>query len=133
MAEEISDRILQQRIRNRILESVELASSFELQLGYERQVPAITAWEVLERWDDWVRVHPRTAPPHAVLSDRERETLVLVADAIEVATEALRPFDYPSMEQAQALPAWAALRDLAGSALEVLTERGFMSENMEDD
>lgn len=53
-----SRRVIEQRVRNRIIEYVELASSFEAQQEYERDVPiAHIPYEVINQWEDeWNRL-----------------------------------------------------------------------------
>jgi hypothetical protein len=58
-----SRRVVEQRVRNRIIEYLELASSFETQQGYERDVPiAHISYEVISQWEDWVHKDPREDP-----------------------------------------------------------------------
>jgi len=131
--EPASDRLVRQRIRNRIIENLELAASFELQQDYESRVPFITAFEVLEGWNDWLRADPRRELPHAVLTIDEVAALGPVHVCIEEATIELRQYEFPTMEQAQGLPKWSALRDQSAVALAVLSQRGRMSEDVEEE
>jgi hypothetical protein len=58
-----SGRLVEQRVRNRIIEYLELASSFEAQREYERNVPiAHVPYEVINQWDDQVWTDPRENP-----------------------------------------------------------------------
>lgn len=132
MQEDVSERVVRQRIRNRIIENLELQASFESQREYEAEVPFISAFEVLEQWDDWISGDPRREAPHAVLSAEEIAALGPVHDCIEAAAIELRQFEYPTMEQAQRLPTWAALRDQSAVALAVLLRQGRMSEEIEE-
>lgn len=46
-------RLVEQRVRNRIIEYLELAASFKEQLAYERNAPiANVAHEVINQWED---------------------------------------------------------------------------------
>jgi hypothetical protein len=56
-----SRQVVQQRIRNRLIEYFEWVSSFEEQRRYQAAVPAVSvAGEVFEQWGDWVP-EPATA------------------------------------------------------------------------
>ena len=50
-----SEQVVLQRVRNRIVEELELASSFEAQRKYDIDVPiAHVPSEVVSGWEDWV-------------------------------------------------------------------------------
>jgi hypothetical protein len=52
-----SRRVVEQRVRNRIIAYLEVASSLEAQQEYERDVPmAHVPYEVINQWDDRVRL-----------------------------------------------------------------------------
>ena len=54
-----SDRVIEQRIRNRIIEYLDLAASYEAQAAYQTSVPFVTVpYEVINQWDDWVPADP---------------------------------------------------------------------------
>jgi len=133
VAQSVSDRVVRQRIRNRIIEDLELQASFELQRDYEAKVPVISAWEVIEGWHDWIYADPRLEAPHAVLTLDEVAALGPVHDCIEAAAIELRQFAYPTMAQAQGLPTWTSLQGQSAIALAVLSQRGRMSEDSEED
>ena len=123
-----SPRVVSQRIRNRIIENLELAGSFEAQLEYERNVPFVNVpYEVINQWEDWVHRDPRLG---VQLSDEVdamatyRRVWSVVADAV--------PDDYPSLADVQALPAWDQLRVAANVALGVFEIRGRMAEDAEE-
>ena len=55
-----SRRVVDQRVRSRIIDYLELARSFEAQQEYERDVPiAHIPYEVINQWEDWVHKDPR--------------------------------------------------------------------------
>jgi len=57
MKETISRILLDQRVRNRIIEYLETASSYEEQLQYEANVPiANVPAEMIEKWNDQVHL-----------------------------------------------------------------------------
>jgi hypothetical protein len=87
-----SRRVVEQRVRNRIIEYLEVASSLEAQQEYERDVPiAYIPYEVINQWDDWVHKDPR--------EDRD---LSDVYDAAEV--EAMGQFHAAWQDAASAVP-----------------------------
>ena len=50
-----SERVLLQRVRNQLIDYLEIAASFEAQRDFQFQAPEThVATEVLEQWADWV-------------------------------------------------------------------------------
>ena len=49
-----SERLVAQRIRNRIIEYLELAASYAAQEEYQRVAPINVPSEVMNQWEDWV-------------------------------------------------------------------------------
>ena len=127
-----SKRVVEQRIRNRVIEHLELAASFEEQQGYERNVPiAHVPSEVINLWgDNFPRGLDRDLPRFGVFSADEVAALRMVERAIDVAARAM-PDGFPTLAEVQPLPAWAGLRDTADAALAVFGRRGRFSENQE--
>jgi hypothetical protein len=128
--DELSPRILEQRVRNRVIEALELAASFEAQAAYERAVPFVnTPYEVINGFADWVSTDPRLDPSTlAVYTAEEVKSLLAFSDAWDTAARAL-PDDYPSVSVAQSLPEWSRLRATALMALAVFGDRGKMPED----
>jgi hypothetical protein len=127
-----SRRVVEQRVRNRIIEYLELASSFEQQQEYEREVPiAHIPYEVINQWEDWVHKDPREDRDLPdVYDEAEIEAMRQFHTAWDDAASAV-PNNYPPLSEVQALPAWDRLRDAAGSALSVFMRRGKMPEDHE--
>lgn len=127
-----SPRVVEQRVRNRVIEYLELASSFDEQREYERNVPiAHIPYEVIEQWRDWVYEDPRDDTDLSDVYDRaEVEAMCNVQAAWDDATAAT-PNNYPPLSEVQALPEWGRLRDVAASALSVFMRRGKMPEDHE--
>lgn len=73
-AEQPSDRIVEQRIRNRVIEYFEMVSSFAAQQAYEEMGPPFVnvPYEVINQWEDWIPNDPRDDinPLSAMLADR---------------------------------------------------------------
>jgi len=58
-----SERVVEQRVRNRVIEYLELTSSLAAQADYEKSVPiAYVPYEVINQWEDQL---PRG--PHAIV------------------------------------------------------------------
>lgn len=122
---------MEQRVRNRVIEYLELASSFEEQEEYERNVPiAHIPYEVINQWEDWVFKDPREDTDLSDVYDKpEVEAMGHFHEAWEDAASAVP--NYPPLSEVQALPEWGRLRDVAASALSVFMRRGTMSEDHE--
>jgi hypothetical protein len=127
-----SRRVVEQRVRNRVIEYLEIAASFEIQLDYQRAVPAVSVpGEVINQWEDWVHVDPRTdAQLSAVYSQDEARALgSFHATWSRVADGTPNPL--PSIAETQQLPEWDELRQAAISTLAVFERRGKMPEDRE--
>jgi hypothetical protein len=121
-----------QRIRNRIIESLELAASYDDQLTYEKSVPFVNVpYEVINGWGDWVPAPPR--PPVSDLSvfaGAELQAIEEYRPAWDAAGDAIGD-EYPSVRAVQALPEWNELRQQAKKALTVFRHRGKLPEDRE--
>jgi hypothetical protein len=126
-----SARVVEQRIRNRVIEYLELAASLDEQTQYERAAPiAHVPYEVIEQWAD---NFPREPRPDADLLSVYSTAEVAAIREVNAAWEAAAalPDNFPSLELAQALPEWATLRRVAEAALGVFMRRGRMPEDRE--
>jgi hypothetical protein len=127
-----SERVVDQRIRNRIIEYFELAASNDDQLAYEKNVPiAHVPYEVINQWEDWVPAGPSKAvndpSVFSAAELQEMQDFQLVWES----TAAAVPDDYPHLSDVQALPAWDQLRQQAKRALRVFEVRGKLPEDRE--
>jgi hypothetical protein len=129
-----SERLIEQRVRNRIIEYLKLAASFEEQQQYERHVPiAYVPYEVINQWGDQVWKHPRENPHNNdVYDEAEVDALSRYQEVLDATSRAV-PDDYPVLSEVQAMPEWASLRESAEQTLEVLMRRGKFSEDREID
>lgn len=127
-----SDRVIAQRIRNRVIECLEVAASFEKQVEYALAVPYVNVpYEVINGYEDWVSADPRTnSDISPVYSSAEADVLGTFHDAWNVAADALSD-DFPSVAEAQSMPEWVSLRTAAQAALAVFEQRGRLSEESE--
>ena len=127
-----SERVVEQRGRNRVIEYLDLAASFEAQRQYERDVPiAHVPYEVINQWED---NFPRGPGPDAdllsVYSPEEIEAIRQFHRVWDAAANAIAD-NYPSLADVHALPEWEQLRRAAASARDVFARRGTMPEDRE--
>lgn len=135
MHERESARIVEQRLRNRLIEYLDLAGSFERQIAYAWGVPiAYIPHEMLAQWEElWVEGHPRDlADSSTVYSPEEIAAITRFHVAWEDASQAVGD-GYPPLQEVHALPEWLALRDEARAARVVFSARGTMPEDREVD
>lgn len=127
-----SQLLVEQRIRNRIIEYLELASSFEAQRDYERNTIAFVPHEMIELWADWNPVDQSRWPGRltAPYSPDEVDAMVAFHKEWEWVI-AHTPNPMPNLAEAQQLPAWDRLRRAAAEALEVFEHRGRLPEDQE--
>jgi hypothetical protein len=123
-----SARVIEQRVRNRVIEYLELAASFEEQVKYEERASiAYVPAEVINQWEDWVwDVHK----PLSVYSEAEARAMVMYEAALDRANRATGD-GWPSVREVQRLPEWQAMREAAEQALAVFMQRGFLPEDRE--
>ena len=127
-----SDRVVEQRIRNRIIEYLDLAGSYEEQVVYQAAVPFVTvAYEVINQWGDCVPTDPRQVARNVgVFSADEVHAMCAFQAVLDRVADAV-PDDHPRLEDVQALPEWDQLRSAALAARAVFAVRGKMSEDDE--
>jgi hypothetical protein len=127
-----SRRVVEQRVRNRVIEYLELAASFEEQREYERNVPiAYVPYEVINQWEDWVYKDPRDDTNVLDVYDKAEVEAMGHFHAVWDDVASAVPNNYPPLSEVQALSEWGQLRDAAASALSVFMRRGEMSEDHE--
>lgn len=127
-----SERIVQQRIRNRVIEYLELAASFEEQRRYERNVPiAHVPYEVINQWEDnFPQGPPAEFQRGDAFTPEEVRAITEFHQVWEAVAKAL-PDDFPTLDAVQAMVAWETLREVAASTYAVLMQRGKMPEDRE--
>lgn len=125
-----SDRIVEQRVRNRLIEYFELASSYIAQAEYAAAAPPYVhvPYEVIEQWEDWVPHLDLVLTDSQVYTSEEKEALSRFQSMWETTADAITD-DYPSLDAVQATPEWEAMRREAESALAVLAKRGRLPED----
>jgi hypothetical protein len=126
-------RVVEQRIRNRVIEYFEMAASFADQIEYAKAVPYVNIpYEIINGWEDWGDVdHLGDTEISTTYSADEAQQMRQYKGFWLAASEAL-PANYPSIEYAQELPEWELMRSAASDALAVFSRRGRMSEEVEE-
>ena len=124
--------MVEQRIRNRVIEYFDLAASFGEQRQYERAVPFVNVpYEVINMWEDNFPKDPsKDSNLLVVYSPDEVKAIRNFHVVWDVAADAV-PTNYPTLAEVQALPAWEQLRHAAAFAREVFARRGTMPEDRE--
>ena len=130
----VSDQVALQRVRNRIIEYLELASSFDAQLHYQSAAPLIhVPSELVNQYEDWVAdessIEGWGAP---VFSSRELSALKRFHQTWGAVAETT-PGRLPPIEVTIQLPAWGELRAAAERTLGVFQSRGRLPEDCEID
>jgi hypothetical protein len=122
-----SEKLVLQRIRNRIIEYLEVASSFEAQRLYQTKVAVSVPNEMVNQWEDWVPDPSDDAFRSPVFSQEEREALLSFHQTwVEVAESLPNPL--PPLEETIRLPQWHRFRVSAEATLGVLARRGRLAE-----
>lgn len=119
----IGDQLLHQRIRNRIIETLEWMIECETNpLGMN---------ELVNTWEDWV---PAPIPagyfPAPVFSEQEKVLLMRTSVAMQAFCDAT-PNGVPNTPETLQLSQWRAVTAAARQALQALMERGRMPEDRE--
>ncbi|MCB8928796.1 MAG: hypothetical protein H6652_24600 [Ardenticatenaceae bacterium] len=128
----VSKQVVFQRVRNRIIEYFEVASSFDEQQKYQKAVPLVSVpSEMINQFEDWV-------PNKDVLDDFG---LPVFSMAEQVALRRFHriwedvaqntPNPLPSLVETLKLPKWKQLREAAEETLVVFLDRGKLSEDKE--
>ena len=128
----VSKQLIFQRVRNRIIEYLEVASSFDEQRKYQKAVPFVSVpSEMINQFEDSV-------PNKGVLDDFELPVYSTVEQAAlrqfyktwgDVAQNTPNPL--PPLEETLKLTKWKELREAAEETLVVFLDRGKLSEDKE--
>lgn len=126
-----SPMVLAQRIRNRIIEYLEIASSYEEQREYERSVPiANVPSEMICQWADWVEDKRLDSFTEPVFSSSE-QVAVGEFHAIwhSVANDTAKTM--PPLSDLIGTEPWERLRRGAELALKTFEKRGKFNEELD--
>jgi hypothetical protein len=129
-ADQPSPLVVEQRIRNRLIEYFEWASSFGEQRAYQDVAPVPVAGEVFEQWDDWTP-EPVTADSFGPVCSRDEVEAMLSYDSVHARAIVETPHVWEPLETFQTLPIWEELRQAAADALTVFRRRGTFPEDHE--
>ncbi|MEL0438432.1 hypothetical protein [Phycobacter sp. K97] len=120
--EEISQQLLYQRLRNRVIELFEIHSSIE-------DIASMGAFETINMVDDWLPLDFEKAPK--VFSEAEKEAIAEFIQLAEVAADATEE-DTWDIEWFRASREWVRLSQFAKYVLDIFSERGRFSEESEE-
>ncbi len=127
-----SAMLILQRIRNRITEYFELASSYQEQRAYDAAGSiAFVPNEIINQWEYWVNENWRGCCVTPVFS-AEEQAAVADFDAVWNAVADETPNPLPPLECVIGTEPWERLRIAATGALCVFRVRGKLSEDHED-
>jgi hypothetical protein len=125
----VSAQLVLQRVRNRILECLELACSRDAQLAYQAPAPVSVANELFNQWNDWFPGDPSSLVDPVFTAD-ERAALTRFHAALNKAAD-LVPHTVPDLAIFQTLPAWSIIQRAATEALCAFAHRGRLREDVE--
>jgi hypothetical protein len=124
-------RLVEQRVRNRIIEHLELTASAEAQRKYQLDVPWVSVpVEIINGWEDSVSPESRPSLSGPVYSHDELSAIDSFQLVWEAASADLPP-QLPPLEEWMAEPEWANLQRAAARALAVFMVRGRFPEDEE--
>ncbi len=124
MADQISKTLLQQRIRNRLIEYFEWASSFET-------IASFGAFETINSWEDWVHSSELSFFHEPVFSPDEHDAITAFYKIWDAAAEATKEDVFDQAELRWRDP-WVLFVETAAAALETFLQRGRFSEEEEE-
>lgn len=125
-----TQQVVLQRVRNRIIEYLELAGSFAHQREYQSRAPVNVANEVINQWEDWVRGPRDPAFVAPVFSTSEQDAVAQFHHIWNVVADDT-PNPLPELEALFDTAEWQRLRDAAVVALRVFLIRGKLPEDQE--
>lgn len=123
--EVITTEALQLRIRSRIMEHLQLISSADLQLAYQRSAPHVqVANELFNGWEDWVPDQSTVERLTLPIFSRTEQAAILEFLQVINAIEARTPRDLPDIKTFIQTREWADLSAAAYQALAIFQLRG---------
>lgn len=131
MTDDVSPMVVTQRIRNRIIEYLEVASSFEMQQDYQAKAAFVhVPSEMFNQWEDWVQSDKLDWFVEPVFSMAE-QAAIRKFDATLRAVAGDTPSVLPELSDLIGTEPWDRLRTAAEAALEVFQVRGKFDEQRE--
>ena len=131
MNDEPSEILVAQRIRNRVIEHLELTASFEEQRTYQRSAPIQVPNEIINGWEDLVRDDVLEWFSGPVFTQDEQQAI----REFHVTWESVvkdTPRDLPDLEALFETQPWERLRVAAEQALRLIHVRGRFGEEREE-
>ncbi|GGC60238.1 hypothetical protein [Undibacterium terreum] len=120
------------RVRNRLIEYLEVAASFDEQREYQRKSPETNVpMEVVHQWEDWLTddwQQRYTSPP---FSEAELAAMTSYQRVVDPLANGLIDGVHAPLAELEilcAMPAWQELRQAAADALAVFMLRGKLPE-----
>lgn len=129
-----SEQVLLQGVRNRLIDYLEVAASFEAQVTFSEQSPQVNvALEVLEQWADWVGPDWQDDFVSPVFSPDELLAIGLFQDVwLGCRGRLLHEFaELPVLTELFEHRDWRSLRVGAEMLLVFMMKRGRLSETVE--
>lgn len=121
--DEVPASVVARRMRNRLMDYLEIASSFEEQQRYDREVSIVhVPYEILNQWGDWVPSGVSRLST-AVFTNDEIAALHCYEQVLDAAAKAM-PDDFPRLAEVQRSTYWSHLAEAAAETLAVLNVRG---------
>ncbi len=129
--DEPSEMVIAQRVRNRIMEYLAVASSYAEQQDYQRKVPKVhIPDEMINQWEDWVDGDRLDWYSEPVFSPVE-QTSLRHFHAIWNSVANDTPDPLPALSALIGTEPWERLRKAAEDALGVFSIRGRFDEERE--
>lgn len=126
-----SEQVLLQRVRNQLIDYLEVASSFVEQQRYQAKSPQLhVPTEIIEQWADWVGPDWREGFKEPVFSRDELQAIEKFHMIWSGLSQRL-PQPMPSLEVIQGEPMWEELRRAAALTYACFLRTGKMSESVE--
>lgn len=125
-------QVLLQRVRNRLIEYLEVAASFEAQQAFLAQSPDLDVPnEIIQQWSDWVSPDWRSELITPVFSENEMVAIQQFQTIWQaIAEDLVQPL--PALSILQQSPLWEKLRFCAAQTLRIFMTRGRLSEELLD-
>ena len=121
----IAPEVLYNRLRNRIIEHLELVASADLQLAYQQAAPiAQVSSELFNAWGDWVADEATIDEFKAPIFSLDEQRAVRVFNAQVDAVASRTAHDLPYITSFIDTPDWRELSTSASAALAVFMVRG---------
>ncbi len=118
------------RVRQHIIEYLEVAASFDEQRAYQARSPDVDVpAEVLHQWEDWLTDDWQTRYADPVFSDNERAAMVEYQQIIDPLANGAVDTS-PGLGLLCETPHWQALRREAQAILAVFMVRGKLTEQV---